>query len=67
MEDLELENVIEIEHIQRLLAPHPQLLELFQLLINISNTRINKEATCVDLPLEEHQDTILSDHESDDE
>mgnify|MGYP001285849246 FL=1 len=67
MEKLDLKNVIEIERIRIILREHPELLSLFELLINVANQKINDEKPSPGLPLEINEEPELSDHESDED
>ena len=67
MERLDLKNVIEIERIRIILREYPDLLSLFELLINVSNQKINDEKPSCSLPLELNEEPELSDHESDED
>ena len=50
------------------IGEHPDLLSMFEILIIISNNRINKkEIAVLSMPLEEDAEPVLSDHESDEE
>ena len=67
-EQLDIKNIIEVERIRKVLRDHPDLLSMFEILIIISNNRINKkEIAVLSMPLEEDAEPVLSDHESDDE
>ena len=44
IEKLDVENIIEIQNIRKLLINHPDLLSMFELLIIMSNNRLNAEA-----------------------
>ena len=66
MEQLDILNVVEIQKIRQLLIHHPDLLIMFEILINIANNRINDEKTVLRLPLEHNEEPPLSDHSSDD-
>ena len=67
-EKLDVLNIIEVERIRKVLREHPDLLSMFEILIIISNNRINKkEIAVLSMPLEEDAEPVLSDHESDDE
>jgi hypothetical protein len=44
VEKLDVENIIEIQNIRKLLINHPDLLSMFELLVIMSNNRINAEA-----------------------
>ena len=67
MEQLDLMNVIEIEQIRKILIKHPDLLSIFELLIIVSNKRLNYEKVEKNLLIEKHIEPDLSDHESDEE
>ena len=67
MERLDLKNVIEIERIRIILREYPDLLSLFELLITVSNQKINDEKPSYGLPLELNEEPELSDHESDED
>ena len=43
METLDLYNVFEIQKIRTMLIHHPDLLSMFELLIIVSNKRLNEE------------------------
>ena len=43
IEPLDVRNIFEIERIRKILQPHPDLLSLFEVLIIITNNRINDE------------------------
>ena len=67
-DQLDVLNIIEVERIRKVLREHPDLLSMFEILIIISNNRINKkEIAVLSMPLEEDAEPVLSDHESDDE
>ena len=65
MEKLDICNVIEIQKIREILINQPDLLIMFEILINIANVRINEEKPCLSLPLEYNEEPPLSDHSSD--
>jgi len=65
MERLDVCNVIEIERIRKLLIHEPDLLSLFEILVIICNSRINKEVSVSKIPIERCISPELSDHESD--
>lgn len=68
MEVLDLANVIEIKKIRQILINEPDLLSMFELLILVSNRRLNEEKTCVSMPIEPNEEPELdSDSDSDDE
>ena len=67
-EKLNIENIIEIQNIRKLLINHPDLLSMFELLIVMSNNRINADA---DKPqekiIEEEYEEPILDSDSEDE
>ena len=66
MESLDICNVIEIDKIRQILIHQPDLLIMFEILINIANNRINDEKPCLSMSIEERmEEPQLSDHESD--
>ena len=65
--NLDIRNIIEVEKIRTILREHPDLLSMFEILIIISNNRINEEKIVGSMCLEDNTEPILSDHESDDE
>lgn len=68
IEKLNIENIIEIQNIRKLLINHPDLLSMFELLIVMSNNRINADADKPQKKLidEEYEEPIL-DSDSEDE
>tara|TARA_R110002033_G_scaffold127774_1_gene169173 strand:+ start:386 stop:559 length:174 start_codon:yes stop_codon:yes gene_type:complete len=50
IELLDVKNIFEIERIRQLLQPHPDLLSLFEVLIIITNNRINDEKPTLSSP-----------------
>ena len=56
-----------MKRIRIILSEYPDLLSLFELLIKVSNQKINDEKPCHGLPLELCEDPELSDHESDED
>ena len=66
-EPLDLTNIIEIDKIRELLIDYPDLLSIFEILIIISNNRINKETIVDIIPMEHYIEPNLSDHESDED
>ena len=66
-EKLDLRNIIEIERIRNILSQDSDLLSLFELLITVSNQKINDEKPSYGLPLELNEEPELSDHESDED
>jgi hypothetical protein len=67
METLDLYNVFEIQKIRTMLINHPDLLSMFELLIIVSNKRLNEEKTIVNnLPIEPNIEPDLSSDSEDD-
>lgn len=67
METLDLYNVFEIQKIRSMLIHHPDLLSMFELLIIVSNKRLNEEKTIVNnLPIEPNIEPDLSSDSEDD-
>lgn len=66
MEKLDLSNIIEIGLIRQKLIHHPDLLSMFELLIIISNKRLNEEQVVVKMPIEPHTEPDLSSDSEDD-
>ena len=67
MEAIDLNNVIEVEHIKRLIKDKPPLLNFFNDILLLANKQ-NREfdGTPVKImPLEVYKEPNLSDHESD--
>lgn len=68
MDKLDLNDVIEIQTIRKLLINHPLELSMFELLIIQCNKRINEEKIINNLPIEPYIEPDLeSDSESSDE
>lgn len=44
IEKLDVGNIIEIQNIRKLLVNHPDLLSMFELLVIMSNNRLNADA-----------------------
>jgi hypothetical protein len=67
METIDLYNVIEIQKIRSKLINHPDLLSMFELLIIVSNKRLNEEQLIKkDLPIETNIEPDLSSDSEDD-
>tara|TARA_R100001460_G_scaffold85770_2_gene127078 strand:- start:1049 stop:1267 length:219 start_codon:yes stop_codon:yes gene_type:complete len=67
METLDLYNVFEIQKIRTMLIHHPDLLSMFELLIIVSNKRLNEEKTIINnLPIEPNEEPDLSSDSEDD-
>jgi ABC-type transport system involved in cytochrome bd biosynthesis fused ATPase/permease subunit len=67
MEELSCDNIIEINHIKKLISHEKKLLKIFDDIIVIANIKLNKEKTCASLPIEENTEPLLSDHSSDED
>ena len=65
MEKLSCDNIIEINQIKQLICHQENLLKVFNDIISVANINLNKEASCVSLPIEENTEPNLSDHSSD--
>jgi len=65
METLSCENIIEISEIKKLIEHKKNLLKVFDDVIATANINLNKEKSCVSLPIEENTEPELSDHSSD--
>jgi len=67
MEKLKCENILEIERIKFILQnTEPELIKIFDYIIEIANQKINDEKTILNFELEENIEPVLSDHDSDD-
>lgn len=67
MEKLDVKNIIEIDRIRKILSATPDLLHIFEYIVEIANQKINTESPVHNIPAEEHIEPDLSDHESDEE
>ena len=67
MDKLDLNDVIEIQTIRKLLINHPLELSMFELVVIQANNRINEEKIKKNLPIEPYIEPDLSDHSSDEE
>ena len=65
-ENLDLANCMEIQKIREILIDQPDLLSMFELLIIVSNKRLNDEKTVKFLPIEPNIEPILSSDSEDD-
>ena len=65
-ENLDLANCMEIQKIREILIDQPDLLSMFELLIIVSNKRLNDEKTVNFLPIEPNIEPILSSDSEDD-
>ena len=66
IENLDICNIIEVQKIREILIEHPDLLSIFEILIIMSNNRINQEKHIVKMEIEENVEPILSSDEEDD-
>ncbi|MAB53674.1 hypothetical protein [Marinobacter sp.] len=64
IEKLDICNIIEVQKIRKILIKHPDLLSIFEILIIMSNNRINQEKHILKMEIEENIEPDLS---SDDE
>lgn len=67
VEKLDIKNIIEIDRIRKILINHPDLLSMFEIMIIITNNRINQEKSVLKMEQEKNIEPDLSDHESDEE
>ena len=73
IETIDLNNIIEVKQIREILKhedkrKHKGYTDMFELIIGLCNTRLNKrEMPVASMPLEDDTEPILSDHSSDDE
>tara|TARA_Y100000401_G_scaffold21213_1_gene14190 strand:- start:393 stop:599 length:207 start_codon:yes stop_codon:yes gene_type:complete len=68
MEAIEVQNIIEIKQIIKILENHPQLLQVFKDIVNVANIALNDEKPSRGpLPIEDNTEPILSDHSSDED
>ena len=64
IEKLDIANIIEVQKIREILINYPDLLSIFEILIIMSNNRINQEKHILKMEIEENIEPELS---SDDE
>ena len=65
IEKLDICNIIEVQKIREILIEHPDLLSIFEILIIMSNNRINQEKHIVKMEIEENIEPDLSSDEED--
>lgn len=65
IEKLDICNIIEVQKIRKILIEHPDLLSIFEILIIMSNNRINQEKHIVRMEIEENIEPDLSSDEDD--
>jgi len=68
VEKLDILNILEIQRIRNLLIKHPDLLSMFELLIVMSNNRINKKENTIEknIIIEDNIEPDLSSDSEDD-
>lgn len=67
-EPIDLNNVIEVNQIKKILKDRPDLKVFFNEIIQIANIQLNKEPTLTSkITIEEYIEPNLSDHESDED
>ena len=70
VEKLDISNIFEIQRIRSLLIGEPDLLSMFELLIVMSNNRLNKDADIIDtkkIIIEDDLEPDLLSDDSDDD
>ena len=67
IEKLDVGNIIEIQNIRQLLVNHPDLLSMFELLVIMSNNRLNADADREQEKIIEEDEEINIDLSSDEE
>ena len=68
MEAIEVQNIIEIKQIFKILEDQPQLMQVFKDIIYVAKIALNYEKPSrMPLPIEDNTEPILSDHSSDEE
>jgi len=68
MEKIEVQNIIEIKQIIRILEKYPKLLQVFTDILGVANIALNAEKPSIaPLKLEDNTEPILSDHTSDED
>ena len=65
IEKLDICNIIEVQKIRELLINYPDLLSIFEILIIMSNNRINQEKHIARMEIEENIEPDLSSDEED--
>jgi|TARA_R110002020_G_scaffold82799_3_gene205311 hypothetical protein len=66
MEKLDIDNVIEAQHIRKLISQHKYLVDFFDTLIRRVNVELNTEKEVVSMPIERKSSPNIS-SDSDDE
>ena len=68
MEKIEVQNIIEIKQIIRILEKYPKLLQVFTDILGVANIALNAEKPSIaPLKLEDNTEPILSDHTRDED
>lgn len=67
VEKLDVKNIFEIQRIRSILSSHPDLLSMFELLVIMSNNRLNSDASKEDNKKIVIEDNIEPDLDSDSE
>jgi len=68
MDKIEVQNIIEIKQIIRILEKYPKLLQVFTDILGVANIALNAEKPSIaPLKLEDNTEPILSDHTSDED
>tara|TARA_R100001129_G_C5196461_1_gene212408 strand:+ start:198 stop:416 length:219 start_codon:yes stop_codon:yes gene_type:complete len=66
IEKLDICNIIEVQRIREILINYPDLLSIFEILIIMSNNRINQEKIVNKIEIEENIEPDLSSDDEDD-
>ena len=67
-EPIDLNNVIEVNQIKKILKDKPDLIVFFNEILTLANNSLNTEPTLTSkITIEPYEEPILSDHESDDD
>jgi len=65
---IDLNNVIEVEKIKKILKDKPDLMVFFNEILQLANNSLNTEPTLTSkITIEPYEEPNLSDHESDDD
>tara|TARA_R100000654_G_scaffold6346_3_gene16724 strand:+ start:5486 stop:5731 length:246 start_codon:yes stop_codon:yes gene_type:complete len=55
IEKLDVNNIIEVKRIRGVLQSHPELLTIFEVLMNNVNKNINTEKGCISMEIEDNE------------
>ena len=66
MEKLDCINILEVKKIREILTDQPDLLYIFELLVKMSNIKINDEKAVRTMPIEIYKEPDLSSDSEDD-